>query len=60
MEGGNEVKSNDVVIVGAVRTRFGTSGGSLRDIDYYERAAIPMREIVKLINLDPKEVNEVI
>jgi len=50
MEGGNEVKSNDVVIVGAVRTRFGWSGGSLRDIDHSERATIPMKEVTKLIN----------
>ena len=60
MEGSNKVEHNDVVIVSAVRTRFGRSGGSLRDIDYYERAAIPMREVVKLINLDPKEMDEVI
>ncbi|OGO25321.1 MAG: acetyl-CoA acetyltransferase [Chloroflexi bacterium RBG_16_50_9] len=51
--------NNDVVIVSAVRTPFGRFGGSLRDFDYYELGAIPMREVIKRVNLDPKEVNEV-
>ena len=37
---------NDVVIVGARRTPFGRYGGSLREIDYYDLGAIPMREVV--------------
>jgi acetyl-CoA C-acetyltransferase len=50
---------NDVVIVSAVRTPFGRFGGSLRDIDYYEMGAIPMREVLKRVNLSPDKVDEV-
>jgi len=45
--------SNDIVIVGAVRTPFGRYGGSLRDIDYYDLGAIPMVEVLKRINMEP-------
>jgi acetyl-CoA C-acetyltransferase len=50
---------NDVVIVGAVRTPFGRFGGSLRDIDYYELGAIPMRELIKRARIQPNVVDEV-
>ena len=50
---------NDVVIVSAVRTPFGRFGGSLRDIDYYELGAIPMREVLKRVNAKPEIVDEV-
>ncbi len=49
----------DVVIVSAVRTPFGRYGGSLRDIDYYELGAIPMREVLKRVGVKPEMVNEV-
>ena len=49
----------DVVIVSAVRTPFGRFGGSLRDIDYYELGAIPMREVLKRVNCAPEDVDEV-
>jgi acetyl-CoA C-acetyltransferase len=52
-------KENDVVIVGAVRTPFGRFGGSLRDIDYYELGAIPMRELIKRSGIQPDVVDEV-
>jgi acetyl-CoA C-acetyltransferase len=52
-------KDNDVVIVAAARTPFGRFGGSLRDIDYYELGAIPMREVVKRAGVKPSVVNEV-
>jgi acetyl-CoA C-acetyltransferase len=51
--------ANDVVIVAAARTPFGRFGGSLRDIDYYELGAIPMREVVKRAKVKPDVVNEV-
>ena len=51
--------ANDVVIVSAVRTPFGRFGGSLRDFDYYELGAIPMREVLKRVNVSPDKVNEV-
>ncbi len=50
---------NDVVIVSAVRTPFGRFGGSLRDFDYYELGAIPMREVLKRVNVAPDTVDEV-
>lgn len=50
---------NDVVIVSATRTPFGRYGGSLRDFDYYELGAIPMREVLKKVNLNPSVVEEV-
>ena len=50
---------NDVVIVSAARTPFGRFGGSLRDYDYYELGAIPMREVIKRVNVAPDTVDEV-
>src|SRR3989304_7571406 len=52
-------KDSDVVIGAAARTPFGRFGGSLRDIDYYELGAIPMREVVKRVGIKPSDVNEV-
>ncbi|OGO19758.1 MAG: acetyl-CoA acetyltransferase [Chloroflexi bacterium RBG_16_50_11] len=49
----------DVVIVAAARTPFGRFGGSLRDIDYYELGAIPMREVVKRAGVKANVINEV-
>jgi acetyl-CoA C-acetyltransferase len=51
---------NDIVIVAAVRTPFGRFGGSLRDIDYYELGAIPMRELIKRTGIQPDMVDEVL
>lgn len=51
--------ANDVVIVSAARTPFGRFGGSMRDIDYYELGAIPMREVIKRAGIKPDVVNEV-
>jgi acetyl-CoA C-acetyltransferase len=50
---------NDIVMVSAARTPFGRYGGSLKDYDYFDLGAIPMREVIKRINLDPKLVGEV-
>jgi len=50
---------NNVVIVSAARTPFGRFGGSLRDIDYYELGAIPMREVIKRAGIKPDVINEV-
>jgi len=52
-------KEREVVIVSAVRTPFGRYGGSLRDIDYYDLGAIPMKEVLKRVNLEPEVVDEV-
>lgn len=53
------VTERDTVIVGAVRTPFGRYGGSLKDIDYYDLGAIPMREVIKRANIEPSVVDEV-
>jgi acetyl-CoA C-acetyltransferase len=53
------VNENDIVIVSAVRTPFGKYGGSLKDFDYYDLGSIPMKEVVRRINLDPGMVDEV-
>lgn len=47
---------NDVVIVSALRTPFGRYGGALQNIDYFDLGAIPMREVLKRVNVDPKAV----
>jgi acetyl-CoA C-acetyltransferase len=62
MRNGVRLMSNsnsDVVIVGAVRTPFGRYGGSLRDIDYYDLGAIPMREVLNKVKVSPDVVDEV-
>lgn len=53
------MKKDDIVIVSAARTPFGRYGGSLREFDYFDLGAIPMREVIKRINLDPGVVDEV-
>ena len=50
---------DDVVIVSAVRTPFGRYGGSLKDIDYYDLGAIPMREVINKVKLNAAVVDEV-
>jgi acetyl-CoA C-acetyltransferase len=52
-------KNSDVVIVSAVRTPFGKFGGSLKDFDYYDLGAIPMREVIRRANIAPGNVAEV-
>ena len=50
---------NDIVMVSAARTPFGRYGGSLKDFDYFDLGAIPMREVLRRVNLEPKVVDEV-
>ena len=52
-------KNTDVVIVSALRTPFGRYGGSLRGFDYYDMGAIPIREVLKRVNVAPNTVAEV-
>lgn len=49
----------DIVIVSALRTPFGRYGGSLRDYDYFELGALPIREVLTKANLNGSQVNEV-
>lgn len=51
--------ANDVVMVSAVRTPFGRYGGSLKDIDYYDLGAIPMKEVLNRVSVSPDVVGEV-
>jgi len=51
--------NDGVVIVSAVRTPFGRYGGSLRDIDYYDLGAIPMKEVLGRVEVNPDAVGEV-
>jgi acetyl-CoA C-acetyltransferase len=50
---------NDIVMVAGARTPFGRYGGSLKEYDYFDLGAIPIREVINRINLDPKLVGEV-
>ena len=52
-------KKDDIVMVSAARTPFGRYGGSLKDYDYFDLGAIPMREVLKRVNLEPGIVDEV-
>jgi acetyl-CoA C-acetyltransferase len=50
---------DDVVCVSAVRTPFGRFGGAMRDIDIYDLGAIPMKNAMEKIRLDPEKIDEV-
>jgi acetyl-CoA C-acetyltransferase len=50
---------DNIVIVSAARTAFGRFGGSLKDYDYYDLGAIPMREVINRVKIDPSAVDEV-
>jgi acetyl-CoA C-acetyltransferase len=52
-------KSSDVVIVSALRTPFGRYCGSLTNFDYFDLGAIPIREVLKRVNVAPNTVAEV-
>jgi len=49
----------EVVIISGLRTPFGRYGGSLKDFDYFDLGAIPMREVIKRVNIEPRVVEEV-
>lgn len=49
----------DIVIVSAVRTPFGRYCGSLREYDYFDLGAIPMKEVLARVNVPGEEVGEV-
>jgi len=53
------MKGKEIVIVSAVRTPFGRYGGSLKDFDYYDLGALPMKEVVERVNIDKEIVDEV-
>ena len=53
------MNKKDIVMVSAARTPFGRYGGALKDYDYFDLGAIPMREVLKRVNLEPKWVGGV-
>jgi acetyl-CoA C-acetyltransferase len=50
---------NDIVITSAVRTPFGRFGGALKDLDFYDLGAIPMKELLNRIKVSPSLVEGV-
>jgi acetyl-CoA C-acetyltransferase len=49
----------EIVIVGAVRTPFGRYCGALREFDYYELGALPIRELLARGRLPGDAIDEV-
>jgi len=49
----------DIVIVSAVRTPFGRYCGMLKEYDYFELGALPMREVMAQVHLGGEQVDEV-
>ena len=47
-------------IIDAIRTPIGNFGGTLKDIRTDDLAAIPIKELVKRNNIDPKKIDDVI
>jgi acetyl-CoA C-acetyltransferase len=56
---GENGRSNDVVIVEAVRTPFGRFDGMLKATLSMDLGVMVLREIIRRTGLDPKEVDEV-
>ena len=53
------MKDEEIVIVSAARTPFGRYCGSLKEMDYFDLGAIPMKEVLKKLNLEGNVVDEV-
>ncbi len=53
------MSESEIVIVSALRTPFGRYCGSLREFDYFDLGAIPMREVINRVGLAPDAVDEV-
>ncbi len=49
----------DIVIVSAARTPFGRYGGSLREFDYFDLGALPMKEVLKRVEITGDKIDEV-
>jgi len=49
----------DIVIVSAVRTPFGRYCGALKEFDYFDLGALPMKEVLACVNIPGNEVDEV-
>lgn len=53
------MKTNKVVVVDGVRTPFGRFCGKLKDIDYYDLGALPLREVMARNQLPRRVVQEI-
>lgn len=53
------MSEKEIVIVSAARTPFGKYCGSLREFDYFDLGAIPMREVLNKVDVEPGTVDEV-
>lgn len=53
------MKERKIVIVDGVRTPFGRFCGSLKDIDYYDLGALPLKEVMARNHLPRKIVKEI-
>ncbi|BBO88099.1 thiolase family protein [Desulfosarcina ovata] len=53
------MKDEEIVIVSAARSPFGRYCGSLKDMDYFDLGAIPMKEVLNRLNLESNVVDEV-
>ena len=53
------MSEKEIAIVSAARTPFGRFCGSLREYDYFDLGAVPMREVLKRVHLQPNVVDEV-
>lgn len=50
---------DNIVIISAARTAFGRFGGALKDYDYFDLGAIPMREVIDRAGIEGSEVDEI-
>jgi len=53
------MNDKEIVIVSACRTPFGRYAGSLKDFDYFDLGAIPMREVLARVKVSGENVDEV-
>ena len=49
----------DIVIVSAARTPFGRYCGSLKEYDYFDLGALPMKEVLERVHVPGDQVDEV-
>jgi acetyl-CoA C-acetyltransferase len=59
IKAGKTVTNDEIAITSACRTPFGRFLGALKGIDYFDLGAIPMKEVLKRVNLEGNVVDEV-
>ena len=55
----SEVDDKDIVIASTVRTPFGRYCGILKEYDYFDLGAIPMKAVLDKVNVPGDQVDEV-